>query len=295
MKKWMVRAYAKINLGLRVLGRRADGYHELDTYFLQISLADQLFFEKSEEAYLEFACNWPEIPVDRDNLCVRAYDLITRKAGRKPGVKLYLHKNVPAGGGLGGGSSDAAVALMAINQICGLELAQEDLRELALELGSDVPFFLEGGFCRGQGRGEILSPVPRLPEIGIVVIVPEFSISTASVYKNIKLGLTKSHQNCTFALSKLQCFEDCNTESLGVNDLEEIVFQWHPHLLAVKNKLGQEGAIFSNLTGSGAAVFGVFSSLSQAQAVQQLFRSEYRTFSARPMKWGYGDVDSFLR
>ena len=295
MTRWILRAYAKINLGLRVIGKRADGYHDLDTYFLQINLADQLFFEKTAAAHLHFTCNWPGIPVDAGNLCVRAYDLLARQTGRRPGVRLHLHKLVPAGGGLGGGSSDAALTLMAINRLCGLGLPKTDLHELARELGSDVPFFLEGGFCRGQGRGEILAPLRQLPAIGILVIAPEVAISTASVYKNIKLGLTKSHQNSTFDLSKYKWCEVCNPETLGRNELEDVVFKWHPSLSALKDKLQQEGAFFANMTGSGSAVFGVFSSHMQAQAAQRAFRSEYRTFSARPIRWGYDDVDLLLR
>ncbi len=291
MTQWMLRAYAKVNLGLRVLHRRDDGYHELDTYFLQISLADQLFFEKTGSAKLVFTCNWPEIPADQSNLCVRAYHLIAAKMGRELGLQLHLQKNVPAGGGLGGGSSDAAMTLMAINHIYRLGWSKKDLHQLALQLGSDVSFFLEGGLCRGQGRGEILSPLASLPQFWILLIVPGIAVSTASVYKNIKLGLTKSYRNSTFALLNFVPFDGCDIELLGVNDLEEVVFARHPELLAIKDKLQRAGALLANMTGSGAVVFGVFGSYEQAHQTQEEFRSEYRTIVARPIKWGYDDVD----
>lgn len=296
MKRWMVRAYAKINLGLRILNRRADGYHDLDTYFLQITLADELFVEKNRRARLELTCNRPEIPIDDDNLCVRAYDLLAQKTGRAPGVRLHLQKNIPAGGGLGGGSSDAAATLMAVNALGHLGLSKNDLFELALQLGSDVPFFLEGGFCRGQGRGEIISPCTQLPPIWVLLIVPDMAVSTASVYKNIKLGLTKTRWNSTFALSKLNCFtKDCDADVIGVNDLESVVFKWHPQLAAVKDNLPQHGAMWANMSGSGSTIFGVFANRQQACAAQEIFRSEYRTWIARPIRWGYENVDSFLR
>jgi 4-diphosphocytidyl-2-C-methyl-D-erythritol kinase len=295
MKNWMLRAYAKINLGLRITGKRADGYHDLDTCFLQISLADRLFFEKLGEARLEFTCNWPELPANHKNLCVRAYDLITRKAGSRSGLRLHLQKRIPFGSGLGGGSSDAAVTLMAVNRLHDLGLPKKDLHEFALQLGSDVPFFLEGGLCRGQGRGEILSPKPEIPPVWVLLATPGISVSTASVYKNIKLGLTKSRWNSTFALSKLQYFAACNPETLGINELEDVVFQWYPQLSALRDNLLKQGAMGANMTGSGSAVFGVFSSYEEARQAQQAIRSEYRTFIARPVKWGYEDVESFLR
>ncbi len=291
----MLRAYAKINLGLRISGKRADGYHDLDTCFLQISLADCLFFEKLGSARLEFTCNWPEIPANHRNLCVQAYDLITRKTGQSAGLRLHLQKNIPSGSGLGGGSSDAAVTLMAVNRLHHLGLSKRDLHGLALELGSDVPFFLEGGLCRGQGRGEILSPNVQIPSVWVLLATTGISVSTASVYKNIKLGLTKSCWNSTFALSKLKYFEGCNPETLGINDLEGVVFRWYPQLSALRDNLLKLGAMGANMTGSGSAVFGVFNSCQAARQAQQAFRSEYRTIIARPVKWGYEDVESFLR
>jgi 4-diphosphocytidyl-2-C-methyl-D-erythritol kinase len=196
---------------------------------------------------------------------------------------------------LGGGSSDAAITLMATNRLCALGLPRTDLHSLALELGSDVPFFLAGGLCRGQGRGEILSPVSGLPPVWILLVMPELSVSTASVYKNIKLGLTKSHRNSTFALSKLKEFKGCNPETLGVNELEDVVFQWHPQLSVLQDNLRRQGAMGANMTGSGSSVFGVFRSYQEARQAQQVFRSDYRTFIARPIKWGYDEVESFLR
>jgi len=294
MTRWMLRAYAKINLGLRVLSKRADGYHELDTYFLQVHWADQLYFERTRAAHLEFTCNWPQLGPPGENLCTRAYELLCRQTGQRPGLKLHLHKAIPAGGGLGGGSSDAAITMLAVNRLCQLGLTKNDLHALAHNLGSDIAFFLQGGLCRGRGRGVILTPLSKLPQIWVLIIASNLSVSTASVYKNIKLGLTKSCWNSTFALSKRELFENCNAETIGNNDLEDIVFQWHPKLSAVKDSLQQRGALLANMTGSGSAIFGLFDNLQQALQAQHAFRSEYRTFIARPIKWGYDDVDSFL-
>ena len=198
MPRRAVSAYAKINLGLRIAGKRADGYHDLETNFLQITLADQLFFETTSSATFEMECNRPEIPCDHANLCAQAYERLSAYLGRRQGLRLRLQKGIPAGAGLGGGSSDAAVTLITLNNLWEAGLSQSELYQLAIRLGSDVPFFLEGGLCRATGRGEVITPLAELPDFWVLVVTPDIWISTAWVYDQVKIGLTNSQKNSIF-------------------------------------------------------------------------------------------------
>ena len=284
-------AYAKINLGLRILGKRPDGYHELETYFLQIDLADQLVFEKREnEPGLTLTCNRPDIPVDATNLCHRAYQLICEAASRPLGVRLHLEKYIPAGAGLGGGSSDAAVTLAALNRLFDLRLSNARLYQLAAQLGSDVPFFLTGGLCLGRGRGEMLTPIARLPDFGILLVMPDITVSTAWAYQNYnKLGLTNIQKNRKLPSSNIWELLDHHFIETCQNDLEVAVFEKYQKLAVIKSRLQESGAIVSSMTGSGAAMFGLFRTQQEAQDRKHLF-DNYSTYVIRPIRWGIPQV-----
>ncbi|MCG3120386.1 MAG: 4-diphosphocytidyl-2-C-methyl-D-erythritol kinase [bacterium] len=290
MHPWCVPAYAKINLGLHILGKRADGYHELETFFLQIDLADHLFFEKTAGSRLELTCNQAEIPVDDSNLCARAYHLLCEAASHSFGVRLHLEKSIPAGAGLGGGSSDAAVTLIALNRLFELKLSKDRLYQLATELGSDVPFFLTGGLCWGRGRGEILEPYAELPDLGILLVTPPVAVSTAWAYKNYnKLGLTKTEKYRKLPSSSIGQLTDDELAAVCQNDLEIAVFEKYEELAAIKAQLQRSGAIVSSMTGSGSAMFGLFRTQQEAQGRKQLFE-RCNTFVTRPIRWGMPQV-----
>lgn len=290
MPPWCVPAYAKINLGLRILGKRADGYHELETFFLQIDLADRLFFEKTAGSGLALTCNQPDLPVDASNLCTRAYQLLCETTSHSFGVRLHLEKNIPAGAGLGGGSSDAAVTLIALNRLFELQLSKDRLYQLATQLGSDVPFFLTGGLCRGRGRGEILEAHEELPELGILVVTPPVAVSTAWAYKNYnKLGLTKTEKYRKLPSSSIGQLTDDELAEVCQNDLEIAVFEKYEELAAIKAQLQRSGAIVSSMTGSGSAMFGLFRTQQEAQGRKQLFE-RCNTFVTRPIRWGMPQV-----
>lgn len=178
-----IEAWAKINWDLRVMGRRADGFHELDTVMATVGLSDTVEAEASDS--FSFSCSDKSLPTDERNLAVRAAQVLARAAGRKPKAILRLEKRIPAGGGLGGGSADAAAVLRLLNHLWGLNWSRERLAESAAELGSDVPYFLWGGWCRCRGRGEVVEPLPeskRLPTVGILLIIPELKVDTPKVY-----------------------------------------------------------------------------------------------------------------
>jgi len=179
------KAYAKINWDLHVLGRRPDGFHVLDTVMVNVSLHDTLEFKAAEK--LTLACSDPALPTDERNLVYRAAQLLAKTSKRgSDGVHIFLTKNIPAGGGMGGGSSDAACTLLALNEFWNLNWSIEQLQPLAAELGSDVAFFLYGGWCRCQGRGEIVERLPGAeswPAVRLLLVLPPLTVSTAEAYK----------------------------------------------------------------------------------------------------------------
>ncbi|NUO84052.1 4-(cytidine 5'-diphospho)-2-C-methyl-D-erythritol kinase [candidate division KSB1 bacterium] len=294
MKRCHVLAYAKLNLSLRVLGKRTDGYHELDTYFLQVDLADELSFETSEHAGIELSCNWNSVPLDDSNLCARAFHLIAKAINREPGIRLHLEKRIPLGAGMGGGSSDAAVTLMVLNFLFDAGLSPEDLASLARKLGSDVPFFLYGGLCHGSGRGEVLTPLAHLPELYALIVTPDIALATAAVYQNLKIGLTSIWKNTIFADLNYDVVKFYRQHPMGQNDLEGWVLEQFPLLAQIKQKLIVQGAIGASMTGSGSAVFGLFETFAAAQSAQQVLQAEFATHIARPVKWGMKEINKAL-
>jgi 4-diphosphocytidyl-2-C-methyl-D-erythritol kinase len=290
MKAWCVPAFAKINLGLRILGKRPDGYHELETLFLQIELADYLHFEKTAGSHLELTCDKPELPVDASNLCHRAHALIGAAAQRQLGVRLHLEKHIPAGAGLGGGSSDAAITLIALNRLFELNLSNDTLYHLATQLGSDVPFFLAGGLCWGRGRGEILAPSATLPDFWVLLVVPLIEVSTAWAYQNYnKLGLTNKQKSRKLPSLSIVQLTDQDCMAVCQNDLEAAVFEKYEELGFIKAQLQQSGAFVASMTGSGSAMFGLFRTQQEAQGRKHLFE-RCSTFVTRPIRWGIPQV-----
>ncbi len=180
-------AFAKTNLRLDVLRKRPDGFHEIDTVFQTIDLTDRLEVSDSPEAIL-LECSDPSIPSGSENLAVRAAEALRSRYGVSRGARMRLEKNIPAGGGLGGGSSDAAIALLLLSRLWELPADPAALAAIGAELGSDVPFFFAGGTARGRGRGEIVEPLPDAPERALVLVIPPFSISTAEIYSRWRPG-----------------------------------------------------------------------------------------------------------
>ncbi len=288
-KKIRLRAFAKINLCLHITGKLPDGYHELRTVFQSISLHDSLEMEKipSREIKLEIASANADrrqfsVPADASNLVWRAMEAARREIGAGHGFRARLTKRIPVARGLGGGSSDAAAAL-----IGALKLARRDVRlprllELASSLGADVPFFLFGGRALGVHRGDEIYPLPDLPVAQTVLVVSprEIGVSTRDAYTWIDERLTtraatpKMWSFCALCWSR---------QGGGLeNDFEAAVFNRHPRLGQIKRKLLQEGAAEAALAGSGSAVFGIFRNPAQARRAARAF-PEDRVFVARTL------------
>ncbi|MEZ4702133.1 MAG: 4-(cytidine 5'-diphospho)-2-C-methyl-D-erythritol kinase [Rhodothermales bacterium] len=253
-------APAKINLGLHVLRRRPDAYHDLETVFLRIGWADAVQVEPAPD--LRFTCSDPTLPADDANLCVRAARALAARAGVAPAARIHLEKRVPYGAGLGGGSSDAAATLRLLDALWNTGLGQADLHALAAGLGSDVPFFLGEPAAFGSGRGEILEPLtdpngePYRCPYYLVVVKPDIAVGTADAYRWITPSAAGRPD-----LRALVAGNDLARWRLElVNDFEKPVFDRYPSLRAIRDGLLADGAGYAAMSGSGSALFGLFPS-----------------------------------
>lgn len=252
VKQLTLEAFAKVNRTLRVLGKRSDGYHELDTIFQTVDLTDRMdFFERGDDE-LVLTIEGASLPVSEENLVLRAARALLAWAGVTRGADIHLSKKIPVGGGLGGGSSNAAATLRALATLWSLAATEDNLRALAAEIGSDVPFFLMGGRARGTGRGEILEPLPDGPEEWLVLVFPRFSLSAAVVYGALAApALTDSAVATNL----------CGSDSGGGpdrNDLEPAAESLRGELRRFRAALADSGATSARLSGSGSTVFGLF-------------------------------------
>lgn len=271
-----LRSFAKINLDLRVLNKRPDGYHELRTIFQTISLADTIDIEcQPGRGRIEIKSNL-DIP---DNLIVRAADIVMKTTGRAGRLGFVLQKRIPLGGGLGGGSSNAAAVLLALPFLLRKSLPIEKLMELAAGLGSDVPFFLLGGTALGLGRGTELYPLPDIPAQPALLIAPGIHVSTKEAYAQLGRELTTDSTAPTldrFQSVALQIANAAPGEDWGsVNDFESVVFGLHPQLKSIKGKLLRLGARPALMSGSGSSLFGIFPNRELRDRAVESFRKEF--------------------
>jgi 4-diphosphocytidyl-2-C-methyl-D-erythritol kinase len=246
-------AHAKLNLFLRVVGRRPDGFHELETVFQSIDLADELNVSPADD--LRLTGGSAEAPPGPENLVLRAAVALREAAGVTGGAALHLEKRIPVGAGLGGGSSDAAAALRALNQLWNLDLPDARLATLAAELGSDVPFALRGGTAVGRGRGELLEPLPT-PALCFVLIRPPFPVPTARAYGLYQPAPSDGPSLDTF-VAALASGDPTRLALVLRNDLEPGVFGAWPELGALRERLLTAGAVGARMTGSGSVLFGL--------------------------------------
>ncbi len=277
-----IRAPAKVNLRLRVIGKRNDGYHLLDTIMVPISLFDEVEIKKlgafrkerlGKGIQIELTCNDPLVPRGDKNLVYRAAFSLLHDAGLKESISIRLRKRIPVGAGLGGGSSDAAATLIGLNRLFRLNLSQRKLRELALGLGSDVPFFLTPGAKRARGIGERLTLLKRLPALWLVLLYPGFAVSTAWVYGNYGATLTKLRTNTSIPSSLTS---STKIAALMTNDLESVTLRRYPVIGALKEELARVGAVGVLMSGSGSSVFGIFDSRGEAQSAFYRLRKKGR-------------------
>ncbi len=270
MRSVRLPAFAKVNLCLHVLGKRPDGYHELRTVFQTISLHDTLRLTLTRRAGIALENDDPSLPVGRENLVWRALDALRGELGLRSGLRAQLTKRIPTERGLGGGSSDAAAALVGLLRLTGRRLAAARLAKIASRLGADVPFFLQGGRALGLGRGDEVYPLPDSTARSIVVVSPRnLSVSTREAYGWMSRRLTKRGPAPKLWSFCALCW---SPQAAGAsNDFEAAVFRRHPRLAKIKRGLLRRGAVEAALAGSGSAVFGVFRNPAQARRAAQGF------------------------
>jgi len=278
-----LKSYAKINIGLNIIKKREDGYHQIVTLLQQIDLHDEITFEKSGKE-ITITITDSDVPAGPDNLILRAFDLVRERFKIDEGLRVHLKKTIPVGSGLGGGSSNAAATLVAANIMWKLNLSITELENIAATIGSDVPFFIRGGTMLATGRGEILTPVKIEKDWLALVVSPQIHISTKWAYSRSKIALTKDENFTKFKL----LFKRFDPQYLRFNiknDFEEVVFKRHPLLLTIKEKLYEKGAFYASLSGSGSSVYGLFNQSDKAEEAVEFFSIEQRmkSFLCRPM------------
>ncbi len=275
-----LRAYAKINLGLQILAKRPDGYHEIETVFHQVNLFDEIELIPNQEG-IRLTCDNRDVPTDESNLCVKAAMLLQQITGVQEGVDIVLRKRIPLGAGLGGSSTDAAAVLRGLRKLWGLDIASDELRSLSTSLGSDVPFFIEGGTAYATGRGEVLETMELEVPYWILLVTPPVHVSTAWAYGNIRLNPNLRREN----LKALVC-EHLQEPRVLVNklrnDFEPLIFREHPEVMRAKEILVRGGAEFALMSGSGSSIFGFFRNASDAQELAEAIAPMYRTSLTEP-------------
>ncbi|MGI5922286.1 MAG: 4-(cytidine 5'-diphospho)-2-C-methyl-D-erythritol kinase [Syntrophomonadaceae bacterium] len=275
MQELVVPAPAKINLTLDVLGKRQDGYHELETVMHQINLADRICLKKAP-AGIRITSNSQSIPLDKHNLAYQAAEYILNHFQIKEGISIHIEKVIPIGAGLAGGSTDAAAVLRGIKRLYALPESDDEIIKMAAAIGSDVPFCVQGGTAIARGRGEILKPLNSGWKLSLVLVKPNFEISTAAVYSALDLSRVKLRPDNRAFLDAWKNCDIIGVASNMVNVLESVSIKKHPEINLIKHHLIQLGALNALMSGSGPSVFAVFAQPEQARRAYEVIRQDYR-------------------
>ncbi|MDB9823094.1 4-(cytidine 5'-diphospho)-2-C-methyl-D-erythritol kinase [Deltaproteobacteria bacterium] len=267
---YSIKAPAKVNIRLKVTGRRPDGYHELVSIMVPVDLFDILELKVHSGGQIKIQSKGFEVPTDENNLIYLAARLFMSRTGINNGASITLLKNIPVAAGLGGGSSDAASTLLALNRIYSSPLSDSDLHDLAVKLGADVPFFLNSRPSLATGIGDILKPIPNWPELWYLIITPPIEVSTSWVYKNLKLELTTGEYHYILHILKKDTF---SISRILENDLETVTSASFPIINTLKKLLMDAGAEGAIMSGSGPSVFGVFLSSEKAAKARDALAS----------------------
>ncbi len=281
MKTVVVNSNAKVNIGLKIHGKRIDGYHDITTVFQEINLFDIITLSKNtKNCNFNSNVNW--LKNDKYNLCIIAYEIMKNNFDIS-GIDIDLIKNIPRGSGLGGGSSNAANVLKGIRLLYNLKILDRELEEIAVKIGADVPFFIRGSAQFGEGVGDKLTPLKTKINGHYLIIIPNIEIDTSWAYSKFKKGLDSSLPSINFAslsnektigLDRLKFFE---------NDFESIVIPAYPEIGEIKKALLAQGAEFASLSGSGSTVFGIFNDDAILNYAFSYFSPTYKTFIANPL------------
>ncbi|MEW5796099.1 MAG: 4-(cytidine 5'-diphospho)-2-C-methyl-D-erythritol kinase [Candidatus Zixiibacteriota bacterium] len=278
-------APAKINLDLRVLGRRTDGYHDIDSLFQAVSLFDRLKFRRLDEsADIRISlARQSNLATDESNLVARAFRLMQSRFRLSGGLEVELEKNIPVAAGLGGGSSDGAAAILACKALFGLPLGTAEMAALGAEIGSDLPFFFSSGQAHVTGRGEIVEDIELPLDYWLVLVTLPMAVSTARAYADLRLPLTRDVRPRSFRGWKVPRDIVKWLSDTG-NDFEPVQLRAFPHLQQVKNGLADSGALLTRMSGSGPTVFGIYGNAPDMEGDRVLGRSDWTVSVARPIR-----------
>ena len=285
MKCITEKAYAKINISLDVTGKRLDGYHEMPMVMQSVTLCDELSIRLTQGVKSRAECSLRFVPRDERNLAVRAANKFFERAGiADTGAHIVIKKNIPVGAGMAGGSTDAAAVLRALNRLTGAGLSSAELHELAAEIGSDVAFCIAGGTQLASGRGELLSSLPPLPDCGIVICKPDFSISTPELFRKLDSVKLRCHPDTVGICAALEAGDLGGVARRMYNVFEDVPDRRHVAIAEIKSAMLDHGALGSVMTGTGSAVFGIFDNDGTAkQAFDRLRRDYSHCFLAKNM------------
>ena len=272
MDKLTLKAMAKINLGLDVVRRRPDGYHEVRMIMQTVGLYDRLTFEKTEEDALRLESSMKRLPTDGNNLIIRAASLLKEEFGIREGLSIRLDKRIPVAAGMAGGSTDAAAALTAVNRMFDLGLTEEQLKERAVKIGADVPYCLQGGTALSEGIGEILTALPPAPACHVVVAKPPVHVSTKWVYQNLHLEQVTEHPDIDGMTESIRQGDYAGVVRRLSNVLESVTVPRYPVIAQIRDFLRENGADGALMSGSGPTVFALFDDRERAKQALEALR-----------------------
>ncbi len=274
-----LKAYGKINIGLRIIRKRSDGYHDIETIFHRINVYDEIILE--EDSNISLKCDDPAIPIDDSNLCIKTAKLLKEFCRTEQGVKIFLKKNIPIGAGLGGGSSDAASVLLNLPKLWNINITHEELERIASRIGADVTYFLKKGSAYTISKGDDLEYFHLDIPYTILTIYPDVHVSTAWAYQNYKIKNIATDRTLKDIVN-IYISDPLQLKKNVKNDFEEIVFQRYPDLQDIKDKLYDKGAKFAQMSGSGSSIFGFFDTDDLASEAEELFAKENQTIITPP-------------
>lgn len=274
MREIKLKARAKINLGLDVVRKREDGYHEVRMIMQMINLYDRIILRRSTEPGIRVTTNLPYLPVNEDNLVYRAAKLLMEEFKVTEGAEIELQKYIPVAAGMAGGSSDAAAVMVGVNRIFHLGLTKKQLMERGVKIGADVPFCIMRGTALAEGIGEVLTPLPAMPHCSLVIAKPKIHVSTKFVYGNLKASELKEHPDID---GQVQALREGSLEQLVAkmgNVLETVTVPAYPVIDEIKRTMLKNDAMGAMMSGSGPTVFGIFEREERAQEVCRLLKKE---------------------
>ena len=260
-----LKAYAKVNLGIDVIGKRPDGYHEVRMIMQTVKLYDRITMEKNDSGNIILSTNLPYLPVNEKNLVYRAIDMIRNAYGITDGVTASIVKRNPVAAGMAGGSSDAAAAFVGMNQLFHLGITQQELMDYGVKLGADIPYCIRRGTALSEGIGEILTPLPPIPNCWFLIVKPTFSMSTKFVYENLHLDEIAVHPDIDGMKEALYQRDLIGVTDRMENVLEQVTKKHYPAIGEIKDIMRKEGALNALMSGSGSTVFGIFKSKETAE------------------------------